>query len=68
MLEKGFTCLIGLNLAFRCNVTGSRQFARLIKTGKFEEALHVAHQQVDDGAQILDINVYKIMSILHNLF
>jgi 5-methyltetrahydrofolate--homocysteine methyltransferase len=41
----------------RCNVAGSRKFLRLIKEGKYEEALSIARKQVEDGAQILDINV-----------
>ena len=41
----------------RTNVTGSRKFARLIKTGAFEEALEVARHQVEGGANILDVNM-----------
>ena len=41
----------------RCNVAGSRKFLRLIKEEKYEEALSIAKKQVDDGAQILDVNV-----------
>jgi len=41
----------------RTNVTGSRKFARLIKEGQFDEALAVARQQVDGGANILDVNM-----------
>ncbi len=41
----------------RTNVTGSRKFARLIKTGAFEEALEVARNQVEGGANILDVNM-----------
>jgi len=41
----------------RCNVAGSRKFLRLIKEEKYEEALSIARKQVEDGAQILDINV-----------
>ncbi|MDR3218654.1 MAG: methionine synthase [Dysgonamonadaceae bacterium] len=41
----------------RCNVAGSRRFLRLIKEKKYEEALNIARKQVEDGAQILDINV-----------
>jgi 5-methyltetrahydrofolate--homocysteine methyltransferase len=41
----------------RCNVAGSRKFLRLIKDGKYEEALGIARKQVEDGAQILDINM-----------
>lgn len=46
-----------VNVGERCNVTGSRRFARLVKEDKFEEALKVAKDQVENGAQILDINV-----------
>ena len=46
-----------INVGERCNVAGSRKFLRLIKEKKYEEALEIAHKQVDDGAQILDINV-----------
>ncbi len=41
----------------RTNVTGSRKFARLIKTGSLEQAVEVARQQVEGGANILDINM-----------
>ena len=41
----------------RCNVAGSRKFLRLIKEKNYEEALGIARKQVEDGAQILDINV-----------
>lgn len=40
----------------RTNVTGSPKFARLVKEGKFEEALSIARQQVDNGANIVDVN------------
>jgi len=46
-----------VNVGERTNVTGSRKFARLIKEGQFEEALSVARQQVESGAQILDVNM-----------
>lgn len=46
-----------VNVGERCNVTGSRQFAQLILDGNYEQALEVARKQVDDGAQILDINM-----------
>ncbi|MDR1763899.1 MAG: methionine synthase [Dysgonamonadaceae bacterium] len=41
----------------RCNVAGSRKFLRLIKEKNYEEALQIARKQVEDGAQILDINL-----------
>lgn len=46
-----------INIGERANITGSARFRRLIKTGKYEEALAVARLQVEDGAQILDINM-----------
>ncbi|APG60275.1 methionine synthase [Christiangramia salexigens] len=46
-----------INVGERTNVAGSRKFLRLIKEEKYEEALEVARQQVDDGAQIIDINM-----------
>ena len=45
------------NIGERTNVTGSRRFARLITDGAFEEAVEVARQQVENGAQIIDINM-----------
>ncbi|MDR2621510.1 MAG: methionine synthase [Dysgonamonadaceae bacterium] len=41
----------------RCNVAGSRKFLRLIKEKNYEEALGIARKQVEDGAQILDVNL-----------
>ena len=46
-----------VNVGERTNVTGSKKFARLIKENKYEEALSVARQQVESGAQIIDINM-----------
>jgi 5-methyltetrahydrofolate--homocysteine methyltransferase len=46
-----------INIGERTNITGSKKFARLIRENKYEEALSVARQQVENGAQILDINV-----------
>lgn len=46
-----------LNVGERTNVTGSKKFARLIKENKYEEALSVARQQVENGAQIIDVNM-----------
>jgi 5-methyltetrahydrofolate--homocysteine methyltransferase len=46
-----------INVGERTNVTGSRQFLRLIKEEKYEQALAVAQQQVENGAQILDVNM-----------
>lgn len=44
-----------INIGERCNVAGSRKFARLMKEEKFEEALSIARLQVENGAQVLDI-------------
>lgn len=46
-----------INIGERCNVAGSRKFLRLIKEEKYEEALSIAQKQVEDGAQILDVNM-----------
>jgi len=46
-----------LNVGERTNVTGSKKFARLIRENNYEEALSVARQQVESGAQILDVNM-----------
>jgi 5-methyltetrahydrofolate--homocysteine methyltransferase len=67
------TCLSGLeplriskdvnfvNIGERTNVSGSLKFARLIRENKFEDALEVARQQVEGGAQIIDINMDDAM-------
>ena len=46
-----------VNVGERTNVTGSKKFARLIRENKYEEALSVARQQVENRAQILDVNM-----------
>lgn len=46
-----------INIGERTNVTGSKKFARLIREGHYEEALSVARQQVENGAQVLDVNM-----------
>ena len=46
-----------INIGERCNVAGSRKFLRLIKEGNYEEALTIARKQVEDGAQVIDINM-----------
>ena len=46
-----------VNVGERTNITGSKKFERLIKENKYEEALSVARQQVENGAQILDVNM-----------
>jgi len=70
---RSYTCLSGLealvirpdtnfvNIGERTNITGSRKFARLILSGQFEEALAIARQQVEGGAQIIDINMDEAM-------
>ena len=50
-----------VNIGERTNVTGSKAFARLILGGQFEEALGVARQQVENGAQIIDVNMDEAM-------
>ncbi len=50
-----------VNVGERTNVAGSRMFLRLVKDGKLAEAVEVARQQVDNGAQILDINMDDAM-------
>jgi 5-methyltetrahydrofolate--homocysteine methyltransferase len=50
-----------VNVGERTNVTGSRQFARLILNGQFEEAVSVARQQVENGAQMIDVNMDEAM-------
>ena len=46
-----------MNVGERTNVTGSRKFLRLIKDEKFDEALSIAREQVEGGAQVIDINM-----------
>ncbi len=46
-----------INVGERTNVTGSRKFLRLIKEDKFDEALSIARDQVEGGAQIIDVNM-----------
>jgi 5-methyltetrahydrofolate--homocysteine methyltransferase len=48
---------IFVNVGERTNVTGSRKFLRLIKEEKYEEALEIARNQVEGGAQIIDVNM-----------
>jgi 5-methyltetrahydrofolate--homocysteine methyltransferase len=50
-----------VNIGERTNVTGSKAFARMILGGQFEEALAVARQQVENGAQIIDVNMDEAM-------
>ncbi|XP_065563145.1 methionine synthase-like [Artemia franciscana] len=46
-----------VNIGERCNVAGSRLFARLIKEGNYERALQIAKTQVENGAQVIDVNM-----------
>lgn len=46
-----------VNVGERCNVAGSRKFLRLVNEKKYDEALAIARKQVEDGAQILDVNM-----------
>jgi 5-methyltetrahydrofolate--homocysteine methyltransferase len=50
-----------VNIGERTNVTGSRVFAKMILEGRFEDALAVARQQVENGAQIIDVNMDEAM-------
>ena len=50
-----------VNIGERTNVTGSKAFARMILNGHYEEALAVARQQVENGAQVIDINMDEAM-------
>jgi 5-methyltetrahydrofolate--homocysteine methyltransferase len=50
-----------INVGERTNVTGSKAFARMILNGQFDEALVVARQQVENGAQIIDVNMDEAM-------
>ncbi len=66
---KPFLCLSGLeplvvrpetnfiNIGERTNVTGSKKFAHLIRENQFEEALSIARKQVENGAQVIDVNM-----------
>lgn len=68
-----YTCLSGLeplviqpdslfvNIGERTNVAGSRKFARLIKNKNYEEALQIAREQVENGAQVIDVNMDDAM-------
>lgn len=50
-----------VNIGERTNVTGSKKFARLVRENQFEEALSIARQQVENGAQMLDVNMDDAM-------
>ena len=46
-----------VNIGERCNVSGSKMFARLIRSGDYDAALSIARDQVENGAQVIDVNV-----------
>ena len=50
-----------VNIGERTNITGSSRFSKLILAGEFEQALAIARQQVEGGAQIIDINMDESM-------
>src|SRR6476661_4994263 len=50
-----------INIGERTNITGSKEFSRLILAGNFEEAVRVARQQVENGAQVIDVNMDEAM-------
>jgi 5-methyltetrahydrofolate--homocysteine methyltransferase len=50
-----------VNIGERTNVTGSKAFARMVLEGRFEDALAVARQQVENGAQVIDVNMDEAM-------
>ena len=52
-----------INIGERTNVTGSAKFLKLIREGNLDEALSVARDQVEGGAQILDVNMDEAMSV-----
>ena len=55
------TASLFVNVGERTNVTGSKAFARMILNGEYEQALAVARQQVENGAQIIDVNMDEAM-------
>ena len=59
--EKSVNATNFINIGERCNVAGSRKFLRLINEKNYEEALNIARKQVEDGAQIIDINMDDAM-------
>ncbi|MEO5330573.1 MAG: methionine synthase [Magnetococcus sp. YQC-5] len=60
-LEIGAADTLFVNVGERTNVSGSRKFAQLIRDENFEEAVEVARKQVEEGAQILDVNMDDAM-------
>ncbi|MEG2163319.1 MAG: methionine synthase [Bacteroidales bacterium] len=55
-----------INIGERCNVAGSRKFLRLINEKSYEEALLIARRQVEDGAQVIDVNMDDAMLDAHS--
>ena len=56
-----------VNVGERTNVTGSAKFLRLIKEGNYDEALSIAREQVEGGAQIIDVNMDEGMLVPDDL-
>src|SRR3546814_13238958 len=54
---RGFNGPVFINIGERTNVTGSARFRKLIVNGDYEAALAVARQQVENGAQVIDVNM-----------
>ncbi len=54
---------IFVNVGERCNIAGSRKFKKMIMDGEYEKALAVAHAQVEEGAQVIDINMDEVCII-----
>ena len=62
--ESGVRLMQGvrfINIGERCNVAGSRKFARLIREERFDEALSIARMQAETGAQVIDVNMDDAM-------
>lgn len=57
--EKGRSLF--MNIGERCNVAGSKKFLRLISEKNYEEAMNIARKQVEDGAQVIDVNMDDAM-------
>ena len=54
-----------VNIGERCNLAGSLRFKRMIEQNKYEDALAVALEQVENGAQLLDVNMDAVCDCLH---
>src|SRR6266853_1021804 len=59
--ETGYDESLFVNVGERTNVSGSRAFARMILSGDYQEGLAVARQQVENGAQVIDVNMDEAM-------